>query len=135
MTSSITTDILDMTRIHIESYSLAIKVAIDAYCDKDKFENRNISDYDKVNAVRQVIINPDYLSNLDIQFYKQELSNSSQLNMVVLIDLVFEELKAPFKDPRIYRTQEAAKFPNQKLLLMLIDETEQTFHRGVIVTA
>jgi hypothetical protein len=52
MTSSITTDILDMTRIHIESYSLAIKVAIDAYCDKDKFESRNISDYDKVNAVR-----------------------------------------------------------------------------------
>ena len=52
ITASITTDVLDQTRIHIESYSLAIKVALDAYCDKDKFDSKNISDHDKVNAVR-----------------------------------------------------------------------------------
>jgi hypothetical protein len=55
--------------------------------------------------------------------------------MVVLIDLVYEELKNPFKDPREYRTEEKAKLPNPRLLLMLIEETELTFHRGVIVTA
>ncbi len=55
--------------------------------------------------------------------------------MNVLIDLVLEELKSPFEDPRIYRTQEAAKFPDEKLLLMLINETEQTFYKGMIVTA
>jgi hypothetical protein len=29
--------------------------------------------------------------------------------MVVLIDLVFDELRAPFKDPRIFRSLEMAK--------------------------
>jgi len=52
ITPSITTDVLDMTRIHIESYALALKVAWDAYCDKDKFENKNITEYEKLNAVR-----------------------------------------------------------------------------------
>jgi hypothetical protein len=55
--------------------------------------------------------------------------------MIILIDLVVEELKNPFKDPRIYRSIEKAKIPPSKLLIMLIEETDQTFHRGIIVTA
>jgi transcriptional accessory protein Tex/SPT6 len=124
ITPSIATDILDMTRIHIESYSLAIKIAWDAYCDKDKFDSKNISEVDKLNAVRQVISNPDYLAMLDLLKYKKELSMIHQQNMVVLIDLIHEELKSPFKDPRLFRTVEKAKIPNSKLLLMLIEETE-----------
>jgi transcription elongation factor SPT6 len=92
MTASITTDILDQTRIHIESYPLAFKVAWDAYCDKGQYENKNVSEYDKLNAVRQVIANPEYLASLDLQFYKRELSLAHQLSMVVLIDLVYHEL-------------------------------------------
>jgi transcriptional accessory protein Tex/SPT6 len=59
-------DVLDMTRIHIESYAVAIKVAWDAYCDKDKYENKNVPEFDKMNAVRQVISNTAYLTSLDI---------------------------------------------------------------------
>ena len=118
MTPSIQIDVLDQTRIHMESYSLALKVAQDAYCDKDKYDSKNLSEFDKMNAVRQVITNQSYLASLNIQDYKKELSNTHQLNMVVLIDLVHEELKNPFKDPRDYRDVEKAKIPNLKLLLI-----------------
>jgi hypothetical protein len=37
-------DPLDMTRIHIESYTVALKVACDAYGDRDKMEGKIVSD-------------------------------------------------------------------------------------------
>lgn len=53
--------------------------------------------------------------------------------MALLIDMIVEEMKAPFKDPRVYRSQ--IDIPFHDLLYMLIEETEQTFKRGIIVTA
>lgn len=56
-------------------------------------------------------------------------------NMGTLIYSIKNELMEPFKDPRDYRSLERAKIPNHKLLLLLIEESEETFDRGLIVTA
>jgi hypothetical protein len=53
--------------------------------------------------------------------------------MASLIDMIVEEMKQPFKDPRAFRSK--IEIVPTKLLLMLIEETEQTFKRGIIVTA
>lgn len=47
---------------------------------------------------------------------------------------MIEEFKHPFKDPRIYRNINQ-KMNESQLLYWLIDETERTFKRGIIVTA
>jgi len=50
-----------------------------------------------------------------------------------------EELLHPFTDPReakeIVRTRFDEKFSNEELFYCLIDETERTFKRGMIVSA
>ena len=53
--------------------------------------------------------------------------------MASLIDMIVDEMKQPFKDPRVYRSKIEISPP--KLLLMIIEETEVTFKRGIIVTA
>lgn len=53
--------------------------------------------------------------------------------MASLIDMIVDEMKQPFKDPRVFRSKIEISPP--RLLLLLIEETEQTFKRGIIVTA
>lgn len=72
---------------------------------------------------------------LDLPKYKDELEQTGQTNFIVLIDYIIEELKSPFKDPRTYRTNQSLNITNTELFYMLIDETVQTFRRGIIVTA
>lgn len=55
--------------------------------------------------------------------------------MCPIIDLIIEELEHPFKDPRAFRTPSKSNVPNEKLFYLLIDESERTFKRGIIVTA
>ena len=55
--------------------------------------------------------------------------------MFSLIHEIKDEITAPFKDPRIYRSQDAAQIKGDQLLLLLIDETPESFQRGTIVTA
>jgi transcriptional accessory protein Tex/SPT6 len=125
MSAFITTNILDQTRIKIESYSLAFEIAWDAYCDKGQYKKKNVSEYDYLNAVRQVIANPEYLAKLNLHFYQRDTIIANKLSMVVLIDLV-NELKNPFKDPRIYRNQEEAMCSETEFLNMLIRHEKVT---------
>lgn len=55
--------------------------------------------------------------------------------MTNILDLIFEELEHPFKDPRKYRTPTDTQLTNKELLYMLIDESDRTFKQGIIVTA
>lgn len=55
--------------------------------------------------------------------------------MFVLLEYIIEEFQNPFKDPREYRTPTKLNITNQMLFYMLIDESERTFKRGMIVTA
>ena len=56
-------------------------------------------------------------------------------NMKFVLKQIIEELKAPFADPRSVRTLTSKHIDNKKLFYMLIDESERTFKRGLIVTA
>ena len=55
--------------------------------------------------------------------------------MKILIDMTIKELTAPYSDPRMLRHPEKVNIPNEKLLYLLIDETEMTFRKGMLVTA
>ena len=60
---------------------------------------------------------------------------TGQANMTIILDLIIEELQNPFKDPREYRTPTKQPIGNQQLFYMLIDESDRTFKKGIIVTA
>ena len=49
--------------------------------------------------------------------------------------MTIKELTAPFSDPRVLRNPEKVNIPNEKLLYLLIDESERSFRKGMIVTA
>jgi len=55
--------------------------------------------------------------------------------MLILVESIIDELSAPFKDPREYRTPTKLNISNESLFYMLIDETEKTFKKGVIINA
>jgi transcriptional accessory protein Tex/SPT6 len=55
--------------------------------------------------------------------------------MLMLVEYIIEEFTNPFRDPREYRSPTRLQITNQSLLYMLIDESERTFKRGMIVTA
>lgn len=55
--------------------------------------------------------------------------------MFILVEYIIDELSAPFKDPREYRSPTKHHISNQELFYMLIDESDKTFKKGIIVTA
>lgn len=59
---------------------------------------------------------------------------SNQGNMCSSIDLIIEEFKAPFADPRQPRSLTNPGISNERLFYMLIDESKRTFKRGLVVT-
>ena len=54
--------------------------------------------------------------------------------MKIVIQHIIDEFRAPFKDPRQYRSPNNL-IKNEDLFYLLIDETERTFKLGQIVTA
>jgi transcriptional accessory protein Tex/SPT6 len=79
-------------------------------------------------------MNPKKINELDFEKYKQELEKSNKGNMTVLLDLIIEEFTNPFKDPREYITPSKPNISMSQLLYLLIDESERTFKKGIIVT-
>lgn len=113
-----------MTRIHIESYNIAIKVACDTLhedgdmnVDMDINPDNLDSDMSKqrtaqqMKAINGVFKRPELLQTLDIQNYKQTLIVQGQGKMVQLIEMIVQEIKNPFKDPRIYKTKVLMPIP------------------------
>lgn len=80
-------------------------------------------------------MNPKRLKELDLKQYSLELEKTDQQNMLMLVEYIIEEFSQPFRDPREYRTTTKLNITNQQLFYMLIDESERTFKRGMIVTA
>jgi transcriptional accessory protein Tex/SPT6 len=80
-------------------------------------------------------MNPRKINELDFDQYKQELEKSNKGNMTVLLELIIEEFSNPFKDPRQYITPSKPNISLSQLLYLLIDESERTFKKGIIVTA
>lgn len=124
-------DVMDQTRIHPESYAVTYKFAKDALMEGDQEQDM----IHKQLAIKKVMANPSHLKNLDIKSYNNELERSGMSHLTQLVDYIMEELRAPFRDPRSYRTHDKLGLDNEKLFYMLIDETPRTFKKGMIVTA
>jgi transcriptional accessory protein Tex/SPT6 len=62
-------DILDRTRLHQESYSLALKVAADAIYNLN--DGEQVEKIKQVSAVRELIGNREKLRAMDITTYQK----------------------------------------------------------------
>jgi transcriptional accessory protein Tex/SPT6 len=94
-------DILDQTRIHHEHYKLAMKIAADACYGSDGVaENQEVDKTDQILKCKEVIAIPSKLKNLNLKQYYEQLDMTNQGNMRSSIDLIIQEFKAPFADPR-----------------------------------
>ena len=90
-------DILDQTRIHHESYKLAMKLAMDACADG---ESKELEKVDQNRFCREVIAAPDRLRSLDLKQYFAKLETTNMGNMNTIIKLIIAEFRHPFADPR-----------------------------------
>lgn len=127
-------DILDQTRIHHEHYKVAMKIASDACYGAEGVDGQEVEKTDQILKCKEVIARPSQLKNLDLKTYYQQLAMSNQGNMCSSIDLIIEEFKAPFADPRQPRSLTNPGISNERLFYMLIDESKRTFKRGLVVT-
>ena len=122
-------DYLDQTRINHESYDSAKKICSDAY------NAGGLEEKDLHVCVSKVIENSDFLNNLIVEKYANMASGMNQLYFKLLIDFILQELRNPFGDPRKPRSADEPHINNQRLFYLLIDETQRTFKKGLIVTA
>jgi len=118
--------LLDQTRIHFNVQKFAKTIARHAL---DEQVDPNEGDL----AIKKVIQNPGLLDSLNIEKYCKEHGHN-ELAMRVLIDFIITELRHPYQDPRKWRDAQN-QIGNEKLFYMMIDESPQTFKRGIIVTA
>eukprot|EP01022_Parablepharisma_sp_SALTPOND_P008951 TRINITY_DN1373_c0_g1_i2.p1 TRINITY_DN1373_c0_g1~~TRINITY_DN1373_c0_g1_i2.p1 ORF type:complete len:1804 (-),score=237.19 TRINITY_DN1373_c0_g1_i2:8682-14093(-) len=124
-------DLLDLTRIHPESYFIATKIAGDAIMDEYASSKEFIDPRDDNFALEKIMKNPSKLDGLDIVQYKEQLDKANQGNAKLIVDFVVQELKSPFKDPR----PKYKDLVNEDLFYLLMGETRQTFYVGMIVSA
>ena len=136
---------LDQTRIQISDYELMERVAV--FCSEYKnqdFENVNVDK--RAEAVELLFKDSEKLrDDVTLNEIKEHLHNSAlkgsdfekmqQQNLIV--DEMIKEFLNPFKDPREInaRSINETQFSEIELLYCLIDETEQTFKKGMIVSA
>ena len=107
------------------------------------FENQpDVEEYKKQAAVVDLIRDSEKLKEFSEGQYKEELKkldNPQIAQLTYIYHTIMEELLHPFIDPReakeIVRTRFDEKFSNEELFYCLIDETERTFKRGMIVSA
>ena len=127
--------ILDQTRIHLESYRLAIKISTDAIMS----ENENAGRVEDVKAhqklLRDIMTNPSKLKSVNLQSYFDELAHNNAGNMGKKINKIIDELSMPFGDPRKYRSIDRQNMSRERLFYLLIEESKRTFKKGLIVTA
>ena len=125
--------ILDQTRIHHESYKLAMKIARDtSQGESDVNENDKGS---QMHQLREIMANPAKLKSLDLKTYNDELVRNNQQHLLKIIDKIIKELSSPFGDPRDLRSHQKQNMSNERLFYLLIEESNRTFKRGIIVTA
>lgn len=111
-----------------------MKIASDACYGAEGMDGQEVEKTDQILKCKEVIARPSQLKNLDLKTYYQQLAMSNQGNMCSSIDLIIEEFKAPFADPRQPRSLTNPGISNERLFYMLIDESKRTFKRGLVVT-
>ena len=125
-------NLLDMTRIPIDSYDIAKKL-ID-FVFKQEESNTNKKQKKSEGAkIEEIIRHPDKLNILDINEYinkQREVLKSSEFEpFKFTIKLIKEELTSPFHDPRKDKIE---LNPTQIFHLLIGDEN---FNKGIITVA
>lgn len=109
-----------------------MKIATDACAEGD---SKEVEKAEQNRFCKDVIANPDRLKNLDLKQYFQQLEMTNMGNMRAIIEQIINEFKAPFADPRQMRLPTKQAISNERLFYLLIDESPNTFKRGLVVTA
>ena len=125
-------NLLDMTRIPIESYDMANKLINDVF--KKEEGNTNRKQKKKDNAkIEEIIRHPDKLNILDINEFinkqKEVLKNNELEILRFTIKLIKEELTSPFRDPR----KESIELNSEQVFHLLIGD--EGFKIGTITVA
>ena len=118
-------DLLDMTRIPLDMYSLANKLIKSALEDENLKEN--------IDPVEVILRDPKKLEILDCTQYIKKQTEGQPANIAHClrfnIDFIKSELNAPFKDPR----KEHNDLTPRELFLLLIGD--DSFKEGQITVA
>ena len=125
-------NLLDMTRIPVDSYDTAIKLINTVY---KKEENPGNKKHKKSEGekVEEIMRHPDKLNVLDINEYinkqKEVLKGAEFEQLKFIIKLIKEELTYPFKDPR----KDKIELNSTQIFYLLIGD--ENFIKGVITAA
>ena len=125
-------NLLDMTRIPIDSYNIA-KTLIDFVFKQEESNTNKKQKKSESDKIEEIIRHPDKLSILDINEYinkqREKLKSSEFEAFKFTIKLIKEELNSPFKDPR----KEKIELNSQQILSLLIGD--DNFRIGMITVA
>ena len=125
-------NLLDMTRIPLDSYKTAEKL-IDAVFKKEESNSNKKQKKNIAVKIEEIIRHPDKLNILDINEYinkQREVLESAEFEYLKFtIKLIKEELTSPFHDPRKDRI---GLNPSQIFHLLIGDEH---FDKGIITVA
>ncbi|XP_076912331.1 transcription elongation factor SPT6 homolog [Bidens hawaiensis] len=120
-------DLLDDTRIHPESYSLAQELAKDIYTADDDQDDVNDDDVLEM-AIEHVRENPDRLKSLKVDEYAKSKKRENKKDTLIhtKLELIqgFQDWRKPYTEP----TQDEEFY-------MITGETEETLSEGKIVQA
>lgn len=115
------TDPLDSTRIHLESYEWAKKIAIDALDLDENSEAANSR-----TALKEILENPRRLKDLDLDAFADELMRTGYGNKITTLYDIRQELSYRYRDRRVPYTP----MDPVERFYTLINETPETFNKG-----
>ena len=126
-------NLLDMTRIPIDSYDKAMSIINTVFKKDESNNNKKQKKQDEGEKLEAIIRHPEKLNVLDFKDFlskqKESLSNQEYEKLKFTIKLIQEELTNPFHDPR---KDKIGLTSNQIFHLLINDEN---FKKGIITVA
>ena len=126
-------NLLDMTRIPIESYDKAKSIVNTVFKKEESNNNKRQKKQDISEKIEKIIRHPEKLSVLDFKDYlnkqKESLSNQDYEQLKFTIKLIQDELASPFHDPR----KDKIALSSAQIFHLLIND--ENFKEGVITVA
>lgn len=119
------TEPLDSTRIHLETYEWARKMAIDALDLDENSEAANSR-----TALKEILENPRRLKDLDLDAFANELMRTGHGNKRTTLYDIRQELIYRYRERRV----PYSPMDNVQKFYCLIKETQNTFYKGKLVT-
>ena len=131
-------NVLDQTRIHLDQYIEMERIA--CYVIHTGEDYNSMDEFKRGKAIATLIRNTDMLKDISKAELKEHLQNQGNEDFSQKsnrIDWLLTEFSSTFKDPRESRARKLTEqgFDAEDLLYCMIDETKQTFKKGIIVSA